>query len=40
MTDVEQQQANFTREQQTLEHSWNWLQSDRRKLVEEKEEWQ
>lgn len=38
--EFEQQQANFAREQQTLEHSWSWLQSDRRKLVEEKEEWQ
>lgn len=40
MSEFEQQQAQLTRDQQVLEHSWNWVQSDRRKLVEEKEQWQ
>ena len=39
-TEFEQQQANLSREKQALEHSWTWLQSDRRKLVDEKEQWQ
>ncbi len=40
MAEVEQQQAQLIRDQQVLEHSRNWVQSDRRKLVEEKTEWQ
>lgn len=39
-TEFEQQQSQLARDQQVLEHSWTWLQSDRRKLVEEKEQWQ
>ncbi len=40
LTEFEQQQSQLTRDQRVLEHSWNWVQSDRRKLVEEKEQWQ
>ncbi len=40
MAEFEQQQAQLIRDQQVLEHSQNWVQSDRRKLVEEKTEWQ
>ena len=40
LAEFEQRQSELTREKLTLEHSWTWLQSDRRKLVEEKDEWQ
>ncbi|MFM9962435.1 MAG: FHA domain-containing protein [Planctomycetaceae bacterium] len=40
LAEFEQQQAQLARDQQVLEHSWNWVQSDRRKLAEEKEQWQ
>lgn len=32
--------ANQEREKKVLAHSWDWLQTDRRQLVVEKEEWQ
>ena len=40
MAEFETQQAQLTRDLQVLEHSRNWVQSDRRKLVEEKTQWQ
>ena len=40
LAEFEQQHSELTREKLTLEHSWTWLQSDRRKLVEEKDQWQ
>ena len=38
--DLEMVRANQEREKKVLAHSWEWLQTDRRQLVVEKEEWQ
>ena len=38
LAELNSAQANLTRDKQVLDHSWNWVQTERRKLAQDKEQ--